>query len=192
MSLSIWILSLGFVGLAALSVPIAFAIVVCVIAVLWVSDISPTLLPQMMIAGTQSFSLLGVPFFMLAGELMTAGGLSRRLIGVADVFVRHLPGGMGLVVIVAAVMFAAISGSAPATTAAVGVIMVPAMVERGYSRPYAAALCVSAGIIAPLIPPSIAFILWGCHCRTVNYPAFSLRSLSRFGACRVSVCLCVH
>ena len=161
MSLSAWILSAGFAGFVALGVPFAFAIATAVILVLTLLDISPALLPQMMLAGTQSFSLLGIPFFMLAGELMLAGGLSRRLIAVADVFVRHLPGGLGLVVIVAAGTFAAISGSAPATTAAIGTIMIPAMAERGYSRAYAASLCVSAGVMAPLIPPSIAFIIWG-------------------------------
>jgi C4-dicarboxylate transporter, DctM subunit len=160
-SLSAWILSAGFASLAACGVPFAFAIAAAVIAVLSFSGIAPELLPQTMFAGTQSFSLLGIPFFMLAGELMTAGGLSRRLIAVADVFVRHLPGGMGLVVILAAVVFAAISGSAPATTAAVGTIMIPAMVARGYSKAFAASLCVSAGVLAPLIPPSIAFIIWG-------------------------------
>jgi C4-dicarboxylate transporter DctM subunit len=98
---------------------------------------------------------------MLAGELMSAGGLSQRLVRVADVFVRHLPGGMGHVTIVAALVFAAVSGSAPATTAAIGAVMIPAMAERGYSKAYATALTVSAGILAPLIPPSIAFVIWG-------------------------------
>ena len=98
---------------------------------------------------------------MLAGELMSAGGLSQRLVRVADVFVRHLPGGMGHVTIVAALVFAAVSGSAPATTAAIGAVMIPAMAERGYSRAYATALTVSAGVLAPLIPPSIAFVIWG-------------------------------
>lgn len=161
MSPTAWILSAGFAGLAVCGVPFAFAIALAVIAALTVSDMSPALLPQMMIAGTQSFSLLGIPFFMLAGQLMAAGGLSGRIIAVADVFVRHLPGGLGLVVIAAAVAFSTISGSAPATTAAIGAIMVPAMVERGYSKAYAASLCVSAGVLAPLIPPSIAFIIWG-------------------------------
>ncbi len=161
MTINAWILSLGFAMLAASGVPFAWAIVAVVIGVMTISDISPALLPQTLIAGTQSFSLLGIPFFMLAGELMSAGGLSQRLIAVADVFVRHLPGGLALVVIVAAVIFSAISGSAPATTAAIGTIMIPAMVSRGYSKAFAAALCVSAGVLAPLVPPSIAFIIWG-------------------------------
>lgn len=161
MSINVWILTAGFALLVVMGVPFVFAIGIAVVAVLYVSDIIPMLLPQTMVAGTQSFSLLGIPFFMLAGELMTAGGLSRRLIDVADVLVRHLLGGLGHVTIVAACIFASISGSAPATTAAIGGVMIPAMAQRGYSRPYATSLAVSAGVLAPLIPPSIAFIIWG-------------------------------
>lgn len=161
MSTTSWILTAGFAGLVVLGVPFAFSIALCVIAVIFFTGIDPMLFPQTMVAGTQSFSLLAIPFFMLAGELMSAGGLSNRLVRVADVFVRHLPGGMGLVVVVAALVFAAVSGSAPATTAAIGAVMIPAMAERGYSKAYATALVVSAGILAPLIPPSIAFVIWG-------------------------------
>lgn len=161
MSLTAWILSAGFAVLVALGMPFAFAIAVCVIAVLLSTGIEPMLLPQTIVAGTQSFSLLAIPFFMLAGELMSAGGLSQRMVRVADVFVRHLPGGMELAVIGAALIFAAVSGSAPATTAAIGAVMIPAMVERGHDKAYATALVVSAGILAPLIPPSIAFVIWG-------------------------------
>ncbi|WP_326538586.1 TRAP transporter large permease [Pseudorhodoferax sp.] len=155
------ILSLGFAALVLLGVPFAFALALCVVAAIAVTGMDPMLLPQTLVAGTQSFSLLAIPFFMLAGEVMSAGGLSRRLVHVADVFVRHLPGGLGLVTILAALIFAAVSGSAPATTAAIGAVMIPAMAERGYSRAYATALCVSAGVLAPLIPPSIAFVIWG-------------------------------
>ncbi|MFZ2739427.1 MAG: TRAP transporter large permease [Burkholderiaceae bacterium] len=161
MNLTVWILTAGFALMMAIGVPFVFAIGLSVVAVLISMDIPSILLPQTLIAGTQSFSLLAIPFFMLAGELMTAGGLSRRLVAVADVFVRHLPGGMGHVTILAAIIFAAISGSAPATTAAIGAIMIPAMIERGYDGAYATALSVSAGVLAPLIPPSIAFVIWG-------------------------------
>lgn len=161
MSTTALILTVGFAGLVLIGVPFAFAIGLCVLAAILTAGIEPMLLPQTMVAGTQSFSLLAIPFFMLAGELMSAGGLSQRLVRVADVFVRHLPGGMGWVVIVAALVFAAVSGSAPATTAAIGAVMIPAMIERGYSAAYATALTVSAGILAPLIPPSIAFVIWG-------------------------------
>ncbi|MFT3821168.1 MAG: TRAP transporter large permease [Rubrivivax sp.] len=155
------ILSLGFAALVLLGMPFAFALALCVIASIFVTGLDPMLLPQTLVAGTQSFSLLAIPFFMLAGEVMAAGNLSRRLVNVADVFVRHLPGGLGLVTILAALVFAAVSGSAPATTAAIGTVMIPAMAERGYSRAYATALAVSAGVLAPLIPPSIAFVIWG-------------------------------
>lgn len=156
-----WLLSAGFAVLLVLGVPFAIALGLVTVACLATSGIEPLLLAQTAISGTESFSLLAIPFFMLAGELMSAGGLSQRLIGVAEVFVRHLPGGMGLVTILAACIFAAISGSAAATTAAIGTLLIPAMVERGYSKPFAVSLAVSAGVLGPLIPPSIAGVIWG-------------------------------
>ncbi len=161
MSTTAWFLSAGFASLVLLGMPFAFAIGLAVLGAVLAAGIEPMLLPQTVVAGTQSFSLLAIPFFMLAGELMSAGGLSKRLVRVADVFVRHLPGGLGHVTVVAALVFAAVSGSAPATTAAIGAVMIPAMAERGYDRAYATALVVSAGVLAPLIPPSIAFVIWG-------------------------------
>lgn len=161
MSETAWILSAGFALLLVAGVPFAVALMLTAAAVLLAADIEPVLLAQTLIAGTQSFSLLAIPFFMLAGEIMSAGGLSQRLIRVADVLVRHLPGGMGHVTVIAACIFAAISGSAPATTAAIGSIMIPAMVARGYDKGFATALAVSAGVLGPLIPPSIAGVIWG-------------------------------
>ena len=160
MSDSALILSVGFAALLGVGVPFAIALLLGTAAVLVVADIEPILLAQTLIAGTQSFSLLAIPFFMLAGEIMSAGGLSQRLIRVADVLVRHLPGGMGHVTVVSACIFAAISGSAPATTAAIGAILIPAMVARGYDKAFATALAVSAGVLGPLIPPSIAAVIW--------------------------------
>lgn len=156
-----WILSVGFGLLMVLGVPFGFALVLTTIAVVVTADIDGMLLAQTLIASTQSFSLLAIPFFMLAGEIMSAGGLSARLVNVASVFVRHLRGGLGQVTILAAVVFAAISGSAPATTAAIGSIMIPAMTAKGYDRAFAAALAVSAGVLGPMIPPSIAGVIWG-------------------------------
>lgn len=161
MSAVTMMLSLGFGGLVLLGVPFAFAIGLVVLGSLWLADIPLVLLPQTLLAGTQSFSLLAIPFFMLAGELMTAGGLSERLVKVADVCVRHLTGGLGHVTVVAALIFATISGSAPATTAAIGAVMIPVMASRGYDKAFAVALVVCAGVLAPLIPPSIAFVIWG-------------------------------
>jgi C4-dicarboxylate transporter DctM subunit len=155
------VLGVGLPVLLLLGVPFAIALGLTALGGLIVSDIDTLVLAQRFVSGTQSFSLLAVPFFVLAGELMTHGGLSRRLVGVADTFVRHRTGGLGLVMVVSATFFAAISGSAPATTAAVGTILIPEMEKKGYERAFAAALAVAAGIIGPIIPPSITFIIWG-------------------------------
>jgi C4-dicarboxylate transporter DctM subunit len=142
-------------------VPFAVAIGAVVMLVLIAADIEPAFLAQQLIAGSQSFSLLAIPLFMLAGELMTAGGLSQRLVNVASVMVRHRTGGLAMVTVVAALIFAAISGSAPATTAAIGSILIPAMAKEGYDKAFATSIAVSAGVLGPLIPPSIAFVIWG-------------------------------
>jgi C4-dicarboxylate transporter DctM subunit len=160
-SLSAWLLSAGFAVLMVAGIPFGFALMLTTILVVTFADIDGMLLAQTLIASTQSFSLLAIPFFMLAGEIMSAGGLSARLVNVASVLVRHVRGGMGQVTILAALVFAAISGSAPATTAAIGTIMIPAMIARGYDRGFAAALAVSAGVLGPMIPPSIAGVIWG-------------------------------
>ncbi len=161
MSVTAIVLVATFVGLAAISVPFAIAIGLATMAVLVVADIEPAFFAQQIVAGSQSFSLLAIPLFMLAGELMTAGGLSGRLIHAAGVLVRHRTGGLAMVTVIASAVFAAISGSAPATTAAMGSIMIPAMTRAGYDKAFATAVAVSSGVLGPLIPPSIAFVIWG-------------------------------
>lgn len=156
-----WILSAGFVVFILMGMPFAVALGLCMTGALWLLDIDVIVLAQKFIAGTQSFSLLAIPFFILAGDLMTAGGISRRLVSAAQVLVRSYTGGLGMVMVLAAAFFAAISGSAPATTAAIGTIMIPEMVRQGYSKPFATALAVASGIIGPMIPPSIPFVVWG-------------------------------
>jgi tripartite ATP-independent transporter DctM subunit len=155
------LLTAGFAGAVMLGVPFAFAIGIVVALVLVVADIEPAFLAQQIVAGSQSFSLLAIPLFMLAGELMTAGGMSQRLIDIASVLVRHRTGGLAMVAVLAALIFSSISGSAPATTAAIGTILIPAMANAGYDKAFAAAIAVSAGVLGPLIPPSIAFVIWG-------------------------------
>src|SRR5690606_38166447 len=177
MSAAAWILSAGFAALLVLGTPFAFALGLATLGALIVSDIEVIALAQKMISGSQSFSLLAIPFFVLAGDLMTAGGLSRRLVGVANALVRHVTGGLGMVAVIAALFFAAISGSAPATTAAIGTIMIPEMEKRGYDRAFATALAVSAGIIGPLIPPSLRFVIWG----VIAEESIARLSLSGFG-----------
>ena len=154
-------LTAGFAGMVVLGVPFAIAIALAVTGALIAADIEPAFLAQSIISGSQQFSLLAIPLFMLAGELMSAGGLSQRLVDVALTLVRHMRGGLAMVTVLAALVFAAISGSAPATTAAIGAIMVPAMAKAGYDKAFSASIAVSAGVLGPLIPPSIAFVIWG-------------------------------
>jgi tripartite ATP-independent transporter DctM subunit len=161
MSVSALLLTIGFAVLVTAGFPFAIAIGAVVMLVLILGDIEPAFLAQQLIAGSQSFSLLAIPLFMLAGELMTAGGLSQRLVDLASVLVRHRTGGLAMVTVLAALVFSAISGSAPATTAAIGSILIPAMAKEGYDKAFAASIAVSAGVLGPLIPPSIAFVIWG-------------------------------
>jgi C4-dicarboxylate transporter DctM subunit len=166
MNTTLLVLTLGLPLMLVLRVPLAFAIGLATIGALWSADIDLMIFAQRMVSGTQSFSLLAIPFFILAGDLMTAGGISRRLVGFADVLVRHRTGGLGMVAVLAAAFFAALSGSAPATTAAIGAIMIPEMEKRGYSRPFATALAVAGGIIGPMLPPSIPMVVWGVMSET--------------------------
>lgn len=119
------------------------------------------LVPQKMVTSVDSFPLMAIPFFMIAGALMERGGISRRLINVAQAIIGAMTGGLGLVTIMASMFFAAISGSAPATVAAIGSLMIPAMVKQGYDHSFAAATQASAGYIGVIIPPSIPMITYG-------------------------------
>ncbi len=156
-----WGLVLTFAGLLIAGLPIGVALGVAALVGLWLADIDTIVLAQRFVAGTQVFSLLAIPGFILAGELMARGGLSRRLVRFCLALVQHLTGGLGMVTVLAASFFAAISGSAPATTAAIGGIMVPEMTQKGYSKPFAAALATAAGPIGQMIPPSIPMVIWG-------------------------------
>lgn len=149
-------------GLFLLHAPMAVAIGTACIAAFWLAgDISMMLVVQRMYAGADSFPLMAVPLFMLAGLLMESGGLSRRIVDVAHGLVGWLPGGLAAVSVVSAMFFAGISGSAAADTAAVGGILVPAMLRAGYPRPLAAAVQASGGSIGVIIPPSIPMIIFG-------------------------------
>ncbi|MCA1988767.1 MAG: TRAP transporter large permease [Desulfarculus sp.] len=166
MSEAALVLTLGFLALLVLGVPIVFSLGLSSLAALWLLDIDLVMLAQRVLAGTQSFPLLAVPGFILAGDLMTGGGLSTRLVQVAEPFVRHVKGGLGMVSVLASMFFACISGSAPATTATVGSVMIPEMIKRGYSKRFAASLAVCVGPIGQIIPPSIPFIVWGVIAET--------------------------
>ena len=133
----------------------------------WVLDFWDTqLLAQNLVAGVDSFPLLAVPFFILAGELMNAGGISKRIITMAQAWVGHIRGGLGFVAIGAAVLMASMSGSALADTAALATILLPMMRQQGYPMQTSAGLIASGGIIAPIIPPSMPFIIYGVTTNT--------------------------
>ncbi|WP_096667671.1 TRAP transporter large permease subunit [Polaromonas sp. AET17H-212] len=146
----------------ALGIPIAFSLLLCGAALMWHLDMfDAQILAQNVINGADSFPLLAVPFFMLAGEVMNAGGLSRRIVIFAMTLVGHIKGGLGYVAIVAAVMMAALSGSAVADAAALSALLLPMMVAAGHDKARSAGLLASASIIAPIIPPSIGFVIFG-------------------------------
>ncbi len=161
MTAAVLVLTAGFALLVVLGVPFVIAIAFATATVLVIGDIEPAFLAQQFIAGAQSFTLLAVPLFMLAGVLMSAGGLTQRLIDMAAVLVRHRTGGLAMVVVLSSLVFSSVSGSAVATTAAVGTMLIPAMVNAGYDKAFATSIAVSSGVLAPLIPPSIAFVVWG-------------------------------
>ncbi len=152
----------SLLGAMALGMPIAFALMVCGVALmLHMGTFDAQLIAQNTIDGADNFVLMAVPFFMLAGEFMNAGGLSRRIVNLAMALVGHVRGGLGFVAVFAAIIMASLSGSAAADTAAIGVLLIPMMKEAGYSVPRSAGLIAAGGIIAPVIPPSIAFVMFG-------------------------------
>jgi tripartite ATP-independent transporter DctM subunit len=145
-----------------IGVPIAYALLVCGVALMWhLNMFDPQILAQNVVNGADSFPLLAVPFFMLAGEIMNVGGLSQRIVNLALKLVGHFRGGLGYVAIMAACLMAALSGSAVADTAALASLLLPMMVRAGHDKAKAGGLIASAGIIAPVIPPSIGFVVFG-------------------------------
>lgn len=153
----------SFFLLLFLSVPVAFALgLAAVISVIYVSGTSGLAsLPGVMQAQMGTETLLAIPFFVLAGVIMEYAGISQRLIAFADAMVGHRKNGMALVTVIAAFFFAAISGSGPATVAALGTILIPALVRRGYRPGDASALMASSGSMGIVVPPSITLIIYG-------------------------------
>ena len=146
----------------ALGVPIAFSLLLSGAALMWQMDMfDAQILAQNVIEGSNSFPLLAVPFFMLAGEIMNTGGLSRRIVDFALALVGHIRGGLGYVTIVAACLLSALSGSAVADAAALTALLLPMMVKAGHDRKSSAGLIAACGVIGPIIPPSIGFVIFG-------------------------------
>lgn len=151
-----------FLFLLAIGVPVAMSLGASALtAWLLTTDASPLLAMQRLYAGANSFPLLAVPLFMMAGEIMSAGGISQRIVRLADALVGHLPGSLGLVCTTASMIFSGVSGSSAADVAAVGGIMIPALIKRGYSPARASALQAASGSMGVIIPPSIPAVIYG-------------------------------
>ncbi len=160
MTVAVFLVSL--LGAMALGMPIAFALIVCALALMALQgSFDTTILSQKLIEGADSYPLLAIPFFIFAGELMNKGGMSRRIVEFALAVVGHVRGGLGLVAIFAAIVMAAISGSAAADAAVLGTLLIPMMRNAGYNVPRSAGLIAAGSIIAPCMPPSVALIIFG-------------------------------
>ncbi|MFG6149422.1 TRAP transporter large permease [Halobacillus sp. B23F22_1] len=152
----------GLTALLLVSVPIGIALGVASLLVLIYSNALPVeYITQTLISAVDSFPIMAVPFFILAAEIMGKGGISNRLFNLANTLVGHRTGGFAMATIVTCMFFAAISGSGPATVAAIGGIMIPSMVKMGYDKRFATGLVVAAGSIGVLIPPSIPMVIYG-------------------------------
>jgi tripartite ATP-independent transporter DctM subunit len=152
----------SLLGAMALGMPIAFALLLCGVALMYQLDLfDAQIIAQNIINGADSFPLMAVPFFMLAGEVMNTGGLSKRIVDLALALVGHIKGGLGYVAILAACVLSALSGSAVADAAALSALLVPMMVQAGHDKARSGGLIAASGIIGPVIPPSIGFVIFG-------------------------------
>lgn len=156
------ILIVTFIILILINVPVAFALAIaCLLALLSDPIVTMTIIPQRMFNGLDSFPLLAIPFFILAGGIMDRGGVSEKIINLANLLVGHIRGGLAMITVVASMIFSSMSGSTTAATAAIGKIVVPAMNKRGYSKNFSAGLVASSGALGSIIPPSITLIIFG-------------------------------
>jgi tripartite ATP-independent transporter DctM subunit len=146
----------------AIGIPISFALLASGVALMWHMDMfDAQILAQNLIGGADSYPLLAVPFFLLAGEIMNVGGLSRRIVEFALALVGHIRGGLGYVAIVASILLSALSGSAVADAAALTALLLPMMIAAGHAPARSAGLIAASGVIAPIIPPSIGMVIFG-------------------------------
>jgi tripartite ATP-independent transporter DctM subunit len=152
----------GLAGSMIIGLPISFALLATSLMMMFYMDLfDPQIIAEAMYNSADSYPLMAIPFFLLAGELMTAGGMSKRIVDLIVALLGHVRGGLGYAAIVAAILMASLSGSAVADTAAIGAILIPMMRNAGYDPARSAGLVAAGGIIAPIIPPSIAFIIFG-------------------------------
>jgi len=156
------LLFLSFLILLFLGTPVAFAMgISSLLALFFLSHLPQTLVITRMFVGVDSFPLMAIPFYILAGELMEKGGISSRLVRFSSSLVGHFRGGLAMVAVLASMIFAGISGSAAADASAIGSIMVPAMIKKGYRKDFVVSIQASAAAIGPIIPPSILMIIYG-------------------------------
>ncbi|SRR6056297_171491 len=156
-----WILFGLFFLFLFIGIPISVSLGIAAIVSLCLFGFPLTMFPAVMYASLGKFTLLAIPFFVLAGVIMEYAGISKRLVRLANVFLGHITGGLAIVTVVVSCFFAAISGSGPATVAAIGTILIPAMVDSGYDKGFSSALMAASGNVGIIIPPSIAFVVFG-------------------------------
>lgn len=160
--MTIVIFLVALLGAMAIGLPVSFSLLVTGLSLMFYLGFDdPQIVIQNMWEGANSFPLLAVPFFMVAGEFMNAGGMTRRIIDIATIWVGHIKGGLGYVVVFAAIVMASLSGSAVADTAALAAVLIPLMRKAGYNVHRAGGLIAAGGVIAPVLPPSIPLILYG-------------------------------
>ncbi len=152
---------IALIVLMMLGVPIAFSLGIASAGYMLATDTSLAMIAQRMVNGANSFTMLAIPFFFMAGELMNISGVTEKIINMARALVGHFKGGLAQVNIVASVFFAGVSGSATADTAALGSSLIPAMVKEGYDLDFSAAITVASSCVGPIIPPSITLVLYG-------------------------------
>lgn len=159
MSGAVILFALFFI-LIIIGVPIGYSIGISALAAFLSAGINPTVFITSSLAGSNSFTLMAVPFFMLAGSLMATGGIAKRIVNFVNSFFGYVTGGLAIVTTVACMFFGAISGSAVATTSAIGSFMIPEMEKHGYNKDFAATLTASAGSVGVIIPPSVPFVIY--------------------------------
>lgn len=160
-------LFLGLTFFLILNVPVGIAIGCASLVAVWtIGSLSSTFISATLVTASDSFPLMAIPLFILAGELMGSGGVSRRLLNVCNAFFGRISGGLAICTVIVCMFFAAVSGSGPATVAAVGSMVVPTMLEKGYSKKFTLALIACAGSIGVIIPPSIPMVVYGVATNT--------------------------
>ena len=176
----------SFLGLMVMGAPISVSLGVAALSSLLYLGENPIKLVQVAFTSVGSFPLMALPAFVLAGALMEAAGISKRLVTLAESFAGPVTGGIGAATVLACMFFGAISGSGPATTAAVGMLMIPAMVKRGYDKGYASALTASAGGLGIIIPPSIPMVIFGISAIGLSVPREAIELHGQFQTVSIS------